>query len=175
MDYYSEEQIALRELRQAAYHEAGHKMICERFGGAGDAVIWRNENRAPDEAAWRGQFRMYACPEVMHRAWGAIQIQAAPLPVNWKVLYGMAGLLAEELLSGDTDDDTEVITYDVYMRISRGEASSSDLSEMGIQDIRDFDLSYEVVGEGLRLLREMWAKVEAEAEWLIANALLDVR
>ncbi len=42
MIQFTEEQIAARELRNAAYHEAGHKMLYERFGGAGDAVVWKN-------------------------------------------------------------------------------------------------------------------------------------
>ncbi|OXI43982.1 hypothetical protein CFB84_20250 [Burkholderia aenigmatica] len=170
MDYHSEEQIAARELRVAAYHEAGHKAICERFGGTGDAVVWRNRRRAPDEAAWLGQFRMRVCPQAMHVAWSASGFQVEPLPLNWNVLFGMAGLVAEEILSGDTDDDAEVVTYNLYVRISTGQASKSDLAEMGIRDINDFELDNEVVGEGVRLLREVWATVEREAERLIAAA-----
>jgi hypothetical protein len=93
MDYYSEELIALHELRNAAYHEAGHKAICERFGGAGDAVVRQNKNRTPDEAAWRGQFRMRISPDAMHSGWSASGIKVDPLPANWNVLFGMAGLL----------------------------------------------------------------------------------
>jgi hypothetical protein len=42
---------------------------------------------------------------------------------------------------------------------------------MGIQNIDDFDLSAKVVGEGVRLLGEVWSMVEREAERLIADAL----
>ncbi|KVM96622.1 hypothetical protein WT06_07245 [Burkholderia anthina] len=41
MIQFTEEQIAARELRNTAYHEAAHKMLYERFGGAGDAVVWK--------------------------------------------------------------------------------------------------------------------------------------
>jgi hypothetical protein len=39
MIYSTDEEISARELRSAAYHEAGHKILHERFGGAGDAVV----------------------------------------------------------------------------------------------------------------------------------------
>lgn len=170
----TEEHIAARELRSAAYHEAAHKAVYERFGGAGDAVVWKNDSGNPDDAAWRGQFRPRICAEAMHRAWSASGVEVAPLPSNWSVLYGMAGLLAEELLCGDTDDDAEVVAYNLYVRISCGDASSSDLAAMGIPDTSDFDLRLEVVGEGVRLLRELWAMVESEAERLIADTALKV-
>jgi hypothetical protein len=86
----------------------------------------------------------------------------------------MAGLLAEELLCGDTDDDVEVVAYNLYVRISCGDASSSVLAAMSIPDTNDFDLRLEVVGEGVRLLRELWATVESEAERLIADTTLKV-
>lgn len=47
----TDEQITPNELRIAAYHEAGHKMLYERFGGAGDAVVWRNQSGNPEETA----------------------------------------------------------------------------------------------------------------------------
>jgi hypothetical protein len=105
----------------------------------------------------------------MHRAWSASGVEVTPLPSNSSVLYGMAGLLAEELLCGDTDDDTEVVAYNLYVRISCGDASLSDLAAMGIPDTSDFDLNPEVVGEGIRLLREVWALVESEAARLTAD------
>ncbi|RQR51265.1 hypothetical protein DIE21_15150 [Burkholderia sp. Bp9140] len=101
---FTEEQIAARELRNAAYHEAGHKMLYERFGGAGDAVVWKNESGNPDESAWLGQFRPRTCPEEMHKVALNHGFAAPELPANWKMLVGMAGLLAEEILSGETDD-----------------------------------------------------------------------
>lgn len=105
---------------------------------------------------------MYVSPEAMHPASEAGRVGGPPLPANWNVLYGRAGLLAEGLLRGDTDDDAELIAYNLYVRISCGEASASDLSGIGIQDISGFDLSCDVVSEGVRLLREVWAKVETE-------------
>jgi hypothetical protein len=165
----TEKDLAARELRNAAYHEAAHKAVYERFGGAGDAVVWKNERGNPDDAAWCGQFRPRTCPEAMHSAWSASGVEVTPLPSNWSVMYGMAGLLAEELLCGDTDDDMEVVAYNLYTRISCGDASLSDLAAMGIPDTSDFDLNPEVVGEGIRLLREVWALVESEAARLIAD------
>ncbi|AIO43053.1 hypothetical protein DM44_7069 [Burkholderia cepacia] len=101
---FTEEQIAARELRNTAYHEAGHKPLYERFGGAGDAVAWKNESGNPDESAWLGQFRPRTCPEGIRTIALNHGFAAPELPANWKMLVGMAGLLAEEILSGDTDD-----------------------------------------------------------------------
>jgi hypothetical protein len=61
----TEEHIAARELRNAAYREAAHKVGYERFGGAGDAVAWKNDSGNSEEVAWLGQFRPHTCPEVM--------------------------------------------------------------------------------------------------------------
>lgn len=67
-----------------------------------------------------------------------------------------------------------MVAYNLFVRISCGDGSSSDLAAMGIQDTSDFDLSVEVVGEGVRLLRQVWAMVESEAERLIADTTIKV-
>ncbi|RQZ62287.1 hypothetical protein DIE08_27700 [Burkholderia sp. Bp9004] len=169
MIYFTEEQIANRELRNAAYHEAGHKMLYERFGGAGDAVVWKNESGNPEESAWLGQFRPRTCPEVMRKTALNHGFPAPELPANWKVLVGMAGLLAEEILSGETDD-TGAMADSLALKISFGEASASDLALMGVTDIDSCELSYEVVDEAVRMLREGWPVVQEEAEYLIKFA-----
>lgn len=74
---FTDGQIAAREFRVAAYHEVGHKMLDDRFGGAGEAVIWENESRNPEETALEHGF------------------DAPEPPANWNLHVGMAGLLAE--------------------------------------------------------------------------------
>jgi hypothetical protein len=91
------------------------------------------------------------------------------LPANWRVLVGMAGLLAEEILSGETDD-AGAMADTLFFRISFGEASTSDLAQMGVADIESCELGYEVVEEAVRLLREEWAAALEEAEYLIEAA-----
>lgn len=59
----SDAETAAKELLHAAYHEAGHKIVYERFGGDGYAVVWRNQGGASDERAWRGYFRPSMSPE----------------------------------------------------------------------------------------------------------------
>lgn len=168
IDFFTEEQIAARELRSAAYHEAGHKILYERFGGAGDAVVWKNESRNPDERAWFGQFRPRTCPEVMRNAAIASGFMAPDLPSNWKVLVGMAGLLAEDIMSGETDD-AGVLADTLFFAISMGDASASDLEQMGVTDVDNCGFGYETVEEAVRLLREEWRNVQQEAEELIAS------
>ncbi|HDR8860312.1 TPA: hypothetical protein QDA74_004670 [Burkholderia territorii] len=55
---FTEEQIVAREIRNAAYHEAGYKMLYGRFDGAGDAVVWKNGSGNPKESALRGTLPM---------------------------------------------------------------------------------------------------------------------
>lgn len=169
---YTEEQIAARELRNTAYHEAGHKLLYERFGGAGDAVVWKNESGNSEECAWLGQFRPRTCPEEMHKVALKHGFAVPELPANWKMLVGMSGLLAEEILSGETED-TGAMADSLFLKISFGEASASDLALMGVTDIEGCGLSYDVVDEVVRMLREGWSVVQEEAEYLIASAAAD--
>lgn len=173
MNDFAEDQLAIKELRNAAYHEAGHKVLYERFGGAGDAVVWKNPSGNPEEAAWLGQFRPRTCPETMHAIAKAQGFIAAELPANWKVLYGMAGLLAETILSEETGD-AGVMADVLFCRIWTGEASSSDLALMNATDLDCSSLSYDVVEECVRLLRDGWSDVQREAEYLIAASLEDL-
>jgi hypothetical protein len=151
----TEEQIAELELRKAAYHEAGHKIVYERFGGAGDAVVWRNGSRGPDEVAWRGQFRPRTCPEEMRAIALASGFAVPDLPANWKALVGIAGLVAEEILYDGTHD-AGVIADALHQRISDGEASASDLAMMGITNIEDYKLRDKLVEEATRIVCEGW-------------------
>jgi hypothetical protein len=144
-------------------------MLYRCFGGDGDAVMWKNESADSQEKMWLGQFRPRTCPE-MERTLALTRGSIAPeLPANWRVLVGMGGLLAEQILSGETDD-AGVMADTQVLRISFGEASDSDLAQMGITDIDCHKLSDEVVEEAVRLLREEWALVQEEAEYLIEEA-----
>lgn len=125
---FTDEQIAARELRNAAYHEAGHKILYERFGGAGDAVVWKNESENPEETAWFGQFRPRTCPEEMRKAALNSGFTAPELPANWKILVGMAGLLAEDILSGETDD-AGAMADTLFFRISNGDGYAQHLRD----------------------------------------------
>ena len=94
------------------------------------------------------------------------------LPANWKVLFGIAGLVAEEVLSGETED-AGVIADTVHYRIWSGEASATDLAAMVTTDIDDYQLDDDVVEEAVRMLREGLTVVKQEAEYLIEFALAD--
>ncbi len=166
----TEEEIAARELRDAAYHEAGHKVMYEHFGGAGDAVVWRNDSGDPEERAWFGQFRTRVCPGQMRDVALRHGLPIRELPANWRVLSGMAGLLAEAILQLGADD-VHALTEDIHYRITAGEASNSDLALMDISDIDDFELSFEVVGVATQILREACGKLREEAEHLMELAI----
>ncbi len=81
----------------------------------------------------------------------------------------MAGLLAEEILAWATGD-IESFADGLLYRIASGEASASDLKLMNIADTDDCEVSFEDVGETVRILREGWSSLQEEAEYLIEIA-----
>jgi hypothetical protein len=156
--------IAEREKRQAAFHEAGHAAVCSHFGGVGKPEVWSNssQNIKEGERAWRGKFEIFAEPgtvlidEETNLALGLIVL---PAPENWRVLFGIAGLVAEYIADGVTS--AEEIAYSIDDAIMMNEVSRSDLDWMG----EDWEVTD--VAEVLQLLLDMWPDIERNAAWLI--------
>lgn len=169
----TEDQIADNDLRTAAYHEAGHKIIYELFGGAGDANVWKNENGNPDEVAWLGQFRPRTCVEQMHEIWTRAGLDVPALPSNWRAMYGMAGVVAEQILLGEVN--AEFVAGNLYLRICCNEISATDLASIGVTDINNFEVDSGGVEQCVQHLVEHWSQVTQEAEYLIANAATETR
>jgi len=94
-------------------------------------------------------------------------------------MYGMAGVVAEQILRGETE--AEFIAGNPYLRICCDEMSASDLALTGVTDIDDFDFDFdfEVDIEGVEQcaqhLREHWPQVTQQAEYLIANVFTGTR
>lgn len=170
MNQLTKDELQMHDLRVAAYHEAGHRIMYRRFGGDGDAVVWKNPNDNPDELAWLGQFRPRICPKVAHDIAIRSGLPTVDLPDNWRALHGMAGLVAEEILRGETDPEFVAGALDI--RIFCGEVSATDLESMGITNTIDFELNIEEVETAWRYLVQDWVFVEQEAESLIAEALM---
>lgn len=82
----------------------------------------------------------------------------------------MAGLVAEEILRGETNPEFVAGVLDT--RIFCGDVSASDRDSMGITDTVDFELNIEEVETACRYLVDNWVLVEQEAESLIADALM---
>jgi hypothetical protein len=155
------QEIALREKRGAAIHEAGHAYICSIFGGCGMAKIWRNtaKNVANGEKAWLGSFAIHAEPRTMEiseetRHEGGF----LPTPDNWKPLLGLAGLVAEYIDEGNTD--AEVILEEIHQKIEFDEVSQTDLELMG----NEFQVAD--VSTVINLLRAGWKEVELNTQSL---------
>lgn len=162
--------LYMQDLQVAAYHEAGHKIIYERFGGAGDAMVWENSNGGNEEVFWLGCFRPRTCPEIMHALMKKNGVILPDLPTNWRLLYGVAGLVAQDILCCSTND-IGIIVENIYSRIEDGGVSTSDLNSMNITNIDDFELDQEGVKQAWQYLREDWARVKREAEYVIEEAL----
>lgn len=82
----------------------------------------------------------------------------------------MAGLIAEELLQGDTEL-ADHIWERLEFRIWAGEASASDLEAMGISDTDDFELKLDDVEQTVQYLVEGWERVVSDAEFWMDYAL----
>lgn len=153
----SEAVIAEREKRQIAFHEVAHAAVCQCFGGAGKAEIWPNteQNIAAGEKAWLGHFQMFAEPETL-----ALDEQTKlllgvwPTPNNWRVLLGMAGLVAESMADGITDADE--IACSIDDAINADEISKTDHDMMGA------DWSVSDVAAVVHLLLNRWPTIERD-------------
>lgn len=153
------QEIALREKRRAAIHEAGHAYICHIFGGFGIAKIWRNTatNVANGETAWRGSFALYAEPGTMKISEEVTsKVDFLPAPDNWKPLLGMAGLVAEYIDEGNAD--AEVIFEEIQQKTEFDEVSETDLELMG-NEFQEADVSTVI-----NLLTAGWKEVELNAQ-----------
>jgi hypothetical protein len=154
-----------------AIHEAGHKILYERFGGSGEAVITKKRDGKGGEVIWGGQFRMAGDLALTREILQKHGIDPGiELPKNWEVLVGMAGLVAEEIFRGENDDPL-FIADEIRERIMGGEVSDTDLQFMRIEDISAFELTYTDVELVWRYLKEDWELVEEEAGILIEEVL----
>lgn len=168
--HLTKELMEMNELREAAFHEAGHKVMCELLGGHGKAAVWKNVPGNPEEKAWRGHFRTQGCPQQQHELRKGQKIYTFDLPPNWRALIGVAGAVAEEIFRKDADD-VDLIADAIDSRIFCDEMSATDLASMGIADIWNFNLNRGDVEEAWRYLKLDWFRVQAEAEYLIEEAL----
>jgi hypothetical protein len=77
-----------------------------------------------------------------------------PAPKNWRVLLGLAGLVAEHIADGivNAEEIAGLIDYTIDM----DEASTTDINLMGDWQVSD-------VAEALHLLCGMWPTIEREA------------
>lgn len=158
---YSEAAIAEREKRQAAFHEAGHSAVCLGFGGAGKAEIWRNtaQNVDAGEKAWLGHFKTFAEPGTLVIDDQTKQILGVlPVPNNWRVLFGMAGLVAERIADGITD--AEEIACSIDDAIDADEISRTDHDAIGV------DWSVSDVTTVVQLLLNRWPAIERNVTWM---------
>lgn len=189
-----EVEVAARELRRAAYHEAAHKVLCERFGGSGYVSLWRNdaERVQAGECAWRGRFHVVVFPWQANEERKAQGVKQVRLPEWSREYICMAGMLAEIHLDdidnqaryGSRDakngwlNDAGFIADELREMIARGEASETDLRGIGVGTLENEDGEIEIVGwrnrlvlTGIRMVREEWPNIVAEAERLIASSL----
>ena len=154
-------EVELREKKRATFHEVGHAHICRVFGGYGTPEVWRNsaKNVANGEMAWRGRFKLVAEPGTIPYDDETKQLLGIlPAPENWKVLFGLAGLVAEFMADGETC--SAVIFEGIHEKIAADEVSQTDLDFMGSEfDEADVSMVANILAAG-------WKQVELEANTL---------
>jgi hypothetical protein len=171
MNNLIEDQIGMRELREAAYHEAGHLILLRRFGGVGAAAVWENLSGNLDEKQWRGQCVAYIHPPLKREHAKRLGVRTIPyLPKDWCVQYAAAGLIGEEILDGI--NDPRWAAERVHARIDMDDVSDTDLKYMGISGIDNYDMASldRSVKKAYRYLVKDWPLVQREAERLIEEA-----
>ena len=150
-----EAEIAAREFRGTAYHEAGHLVLAQKFGALCEAFVWKNEAEcvANGEKAWRGQTVMMVSPTDINydEATRLIMGIIRPIPNNWRVLYGLAGVVSESMARGVADLD------EVIANILCEDLSETDTAAMGE------NWSSEDVQRTMELLSGAWEEVERVA------------
>lgn len=164
------EEDMLLELRDAAYHEAAHAVLMMRFGGEGNALVWRNFSDDPSEPLWRGQFRWWICPQARRKTAASVGRPAMAVAQDWEVLVAVAGMVAEEIVNGNRDP--ALVAEAVSSQIGMGTASRTDLELMGIREGCDFDPDWldQNIYQAHRYLTQDWVLVQEMAEYLISFA-----
>jgi hypothetical protein len=128
-------------------------MVYDQFGGAGHALVWKNESGNPEERALVGQFRPRTCPEGVRMMALACGVSVPDLRDNWKVLVGIARRMAAENSQRRRG----------RCRCNRRRSSLQNLEWRslclrpradGITDIGNCELSYQVIEEAARISRE---------------------
>lgn len=145
-------EIEVRDLSRIAFHEAGHAAVLRHFGGVGSPRIWRNESGSTEEKAWLGAVRMFASPGLMPGA--------ARAPDDWKVIVGLAGVVAE-VMSEDPSIGEEDIAFTIDCFLEIENLSQTDAEMAG------HDFTHEQIQRTFELLVQLWPHVEFEARNLI--------
>jgi hypothetical protein len=134
------------------------------MGGMGVPRVWANtaQNIRSGQKAWLGTFKIYAEPGTMQidaqkKAHGVIKT-----PKNWRVLLGLAGMVAEEVADGVTDPDE--IACSIECSISFEEASPTDVALIGeawkVSDVEKV----------VKMLLKWWPEIEGNAAALMRES-----
>jgi hypothetical protein len=152
--------IAEREKRRVWFHEAGHAAVCHCFGGHGLAEVWQNtaQNVDAGQSAWLGHFKTFIEPGSLVVSDEIRQLMGVlPVPNNWRVLFGMAGLVAEHVADGITD--AAEIMDSIVGALMYGDVSDTDAAAMGTEwGVAD-------VAKVVQILRDRWPAIERDVSW----------
>ena len=146
------------EKYNVAFHEMGHAHIMRRFGAGCNPILWKNPltNLDNDEKSWLGT-------TIIFTGTGQVKYEPSmtvvPAPLNWKVLLGLAGLVAEHMHRGE-DSARKIVSY-IKEVLDYDEISDSDRGMIG-DNWTEAD-----VQEVMDIFTEEWDILKADAERLI--------
>ncbi len=145
-----------------AYHEAGHLNVLQAYGGFGTSAIWRNDRCAVGEKAWLGQTRILVPTGRVERPHETVAWRGPllPVPERWRVIFGMAGFVAERIYAGDTTTD------EIYCSLADALCFDDDLSATD-QEFTGDEWTSDDVSMTLELLRCRWVAVQSDASTLV--------
>jgi hypothetical protein len=114
-----------RERRKAALHEAAHAVLIERWGGIAEASIWENLSEDVAQKSWLGTCHVTGAPGVIEPNSLCPRIHRPP--DDWRVLVGLAGVVAE-IYSGTMHADTTVTEMQAFLDVEELSASDAELA-----------------------------------------------
>jgi hypothetical protein len=159
----TEAELAERDLRIVAFHEAGHHVAASAYGGVSTPRVWRNAAPADGEKLWLGNTTLYVSPGAfsvparIRREWGVIK----KTPQRWAVRVGLAGFIAEEIYSGESDNEMFI---NLCYAIEAEDLSQTDRELIGYGWLESD------VAATIKLLRQRWERLQLCAAHLIEIA-----
>ncbi|WP_262964418.1 hypothetical protein [Methylobacter psychrophilus] len=155
--------------KSMCFHEVGHHVIYSCFGGVGEIEIRRIPLSIPrdwdNERLFSGRCKMFIEPgQTNYSDDVKSRLRMLPVPENWRVLVGLAGLvaeyIAEYIADGEADEiDAWVIAERIGNAIEMDEMSETDLALAGD------DWGEPEVESVLKILLDRWEDVEQQVKW----------
>ncbi len=152
-----------RDLWLVAIHEASHLVLLRKFGGVGNATLWRNAQGGLEERHWLGRVQILGAPgDVQFERGLKTQNGRIKTPLRWAAYVGLAGFIGD-LIARREFDPADI--YDSFQFAVDDDAiSEADLS------LIDGHFTERALLKTADYVYRWWAEIEREAIWLYSAA-----